>query len=110
MREKGSLQVTRSSSTEEKFPSSDEVRGAWELIEQATGYQNMYDSICLPLRSTKKKASDVKKDTFLMHAFLRVLTPYFDSADLDKHGRKTRPDRKMIARLCSTNPESFKRF
>ena len=80
------------------------------MIERATGYQNMYDSICLPLRLTKKKASDGKKDTSLMHAFLRVLPSYFDSADLGKQGRKTRPDRKMIARLCSTNPESFRRF
>ena len=80
------------------------------MIERATGYQDMYDSMCLPLRSTKKKASDGKQDMFLMHAFLRVLPPYFDSAVLGKHGRETRPDKKMIACLCSTNPESFKRF
>jgi hypothetical protein len=45
-----------------------------------------------------------------MHAFLRVSPPYLDSAGLGKQGRRSRPDRKMIARLCSTNPESFRRF
>ena len=74
------------------------------MIERATGYQNMYDLMCLSLGMTEKRDSERKKDMFSMHAFLRVLPPYFDSADLDKHGRKTRPDRKMIARLCSTNP------
>ena len=59
------------------------------MIERATGYQNANDSTCLPLRWTKKKASDVKKDTFLVHAFLRVLPAYFDSAGLGKHERKT---------------------
>jgi hypothetical protein len=80
------------------------------VIERETGYQNMYHTRGLSLGMTEKNASDGKKDTFLMNAFLRVSPPYFDSADLGKHGRKTRPDRKIIARLCSRTPESFKRF
>ena len=80
------------------------------MIERATGYQNMYDTMCFSLRMTEKNVSDGKQDMVLMHAFLLVLTSYFDYADLGKHEGKMRPDKKMIALLFSTNPASFKRF
>ena len=80
------------------------------MIERGTGYQNMYNAMCLSLGMTEKNVSDGKKCMFFMHALLRFLPPYFNYADPGERGRRKQQETKMISRLCSTNPESFRRF
>ena len=38
------------------------------MIEQETGYQNMYDLMCFSLGMTEKKDSERKKERHVFHA------------------------------------------
>ena len=60
------------------------------MIERETGYQTMYNTMCLSLGMTEQKGSDGKKCMFFMHAFLRLLSPYFNYANPGERGRRKR--------------------
>ena len=68
-REKGSLCIIRSSSTNFSAFSLETMRQSWKIIEWHTGFQSMNDTMCLSLKMTETTDCERKRACFLCMYF-----------------------------------------